>query len=246
MGYEKYLPLYTQVAEKLLRQIENNTYQARDKLPSENELCAMYNVSRPTIRQALDQLEKDGKIYRVRGVGTFVSPYSKMVTFSYGGFTAQCKALGLEPTSKLISTEIIDHLPQIFLDYQENDIVTYPDNRYYALERLRMVNGKVAIVEKTFIPLYLYPDIPNSFDPQTSLYSYLDETYNVRRTLSRIILLPYQATKENSRLWGIPAKTPLLQGILTVFNQNKQILEYASSYYTSEYPMRFSWGETAM
>lgn len=65
-------PLYIQVKENLEEGIKTGKYPVGSKLPSENTLCEQFNVSRITIRQALDILENKGMTYAVHGKGTFV------------------------------------------------------------------------------------------------------------------------------------------------------------------------------
>lgn len=97
---ESSTPLYLQLKELLEEDIKNGKYQVGAKLPSESELGKKYNVSRITIRQALDMLEKQGITYAVHGKGTFVkspsidSSLEKISTFGetlakkgYKGFT---------------------------------------------------------------------------------------------------------------------------------------------------------------
>lgn len=52
--------------------IEDGEWKPGDKIPSENELCDKFEVSRMTIRQAINNLVEQGYLYRKRGIGTFV------------------------------------------------------------------------------------------------------------------------------------------------------------------------------
>lgn len=65
-------PLLISVRDELSEALERR-YRAGDRLPSEPELAATYGVSRPTIREVLSGLERDGAVRRVHGVGTFVN-----------------------------------------------------------------------------------------------------------------------------------------------------------------------------
>ena len=65
--------LYFQLKDILKSKILSNELKAKERLPSEAELCVEYRVSRATVRQALLELEKEGLIYRARGRGTFVT-----------------------------------------------------------------------------------------------------------------------------------------------------------------------------
>src|SRR5690625_2513022 len=66
-------PLYIQVKEKIIQKIKAGVYVPNEKLPSERDLCSIFNVSRITVRQAIEELIKSGYIYSVRGSGNFVT-----------------------------------------------------------------------------------------------------------------------------------------------------------------------------
>jgi GntR family transcriptional regulator len=70
---ETAVPLYHQVYLVLLENIQRGEYEAGAKIPTETEMCKMFDVSRLTIRRALDELEKDKWITRRAGVGSFVN-----------------------------------------------------------------------------------------------------------------------------------------------------------------------------
>ncbi|MFD0711477.1 substrate-binding domain-containing protein [Paenibacillus sp. GCM10027626] len=68
------IPLYTQIRQYILDQIEQKKWLPGDKIPSENELAERFNVSRITVKNALSKLNEDGLIFRVQGKGSFISP----------------------------------------------------------------------------------------------------------------------------------------------------------------------------
>jgi GntR family transcriptional regulator len=68
------LSLSAQAQEYLVSLIENGTYQPGEQLPSEADLAAQLGISRPTLREALLNLDQEGVVIRRHGVGTFVSP----------------------------------------------------------------------------------------------------------------------------------------------------------------------------
>lgn len=100
---EKYAkPLYVQIKEYVLKQIQNGSLQEGDRVPSESELARCFSVSRITSRQALTELVNDGYLYRIRGKGTFVkktnpfaeSPGKSGALISHKTLTSQ-KTVGL-------------------------------------------------------------------------------------------------------------------------------------------------------
>src|ERR1043165_6310961 len=64
------VPRYLQIAEALRRELRGEG----ERIESEHQLCARFDVSRPTIRQALDVLVQEGLLYRHAGRGTFSTP----------------------------------------------------------------------------------------------------------------------------------------------------------------------------
>ncbi len=68
------VPLYFQLAEILKERIESGRWRAGDRFLSEREITQEFGVSRTVIRPALDLLESDGQLIRVKGRGTFVTP----------------------------------------------------------------------------------------------------------------------------------------------------------------------------
>ena len=68
------VPLYYQLQEILKQEIEDGRWEPGDLLPSEAELATAHRISRTVIRKALDVLEGDGQVYRIKGKGTVVAP----------------------------------------------------------------------------------------------------------------------------------------------------------------------------
>src|SRR5690606_11578119 len=68
-------PLHAQISDWLLSQIDLGKLKPDQKLPSENELASKFDVSRVTVRRALQTLEGDSIIYRCQGLGSFVSDH---------------------------------------------------------------------------------------------------------------------------------------------------------------------------
>ena len=102
-------PLYNQLVDLLKEKIEMEM-EANDMLPSERELTNRYGLSRTTVRLALQELEKQGYIYRQHGKGTFVSDLSKQVTNLSGSysFTEQMRSVGKTPETKILEFEVVD------------------------------------------------------------------------------------------------------------------------------------------
>lgn len=78
---QNHKPLYDQLRELILNKIVNGEYAVLSQIPSENEFAEQFGVSRITVRQALNQLQLEGYIFKVPGKGTFVSKPKRSRTF---------------------------------------------------------------------------------------------------------------------------------------------------------------------
>lgn len=143
------IPLYGQLMNFLLSEIECDKFKEHEKLPSERELCDKFCLSRDTVRQAIFQLEKMGYIYKKHGKGTFVaSKQLKPDLYKFYDLTEEMKKLGIEAFTKVLSFEIIpaDKYIAKFLKIKENSNV-------HRIIRLRFIDSIPLIFEKTYLPL---------------------------------------------------------------------------------------------
>lgn len=107
-------PLYQQVANDLHEAIVNDVYHVGARVPTELELSRLYDVSRITIRKAIEMLVEEGLLAKRQGKGTFVqeSHRAPMVLddrrTALNGFSASCRQNGLEPGSTLLRREVVD------------------------------------------------------------------------------------------------------------------------------------------
>lgn len=85
---------YIVIKEEILNKIIKGFYKSGDRIPSENELAEMYKVSKITTKRSLDELEKDGHIYRIKGSGSFVSDQVQRNGFNHLNMIAMVLPLG--------------------------------------------------------------------------------------------------------------------------------------------------------
>ena len=95
------IPLYQQLYEKLRDEINEGRYPAGSRLPTEAELSETYQVSRVTVRKAMEQLEKEDFLVRKVGKGTFVREhkFSRQLN-AVMSFSEMCRSLGFAPGAK--------------------------------------------------------------------------------------------------------------------------------------------------
>ena len=94
-------PLFQQLAATLRAAIDAGEYPPGSRLPTENELCERYSVSRVTVRKALDELSQGEFLVRKPGKGTFVA--EKKIQRKLDGvlsYTNMCHMMGYQPGAK--------------------------------------------------------------------------------------------------------------------------------------------------
>jgi GntR family transcriptional regulator len=168
---------YEQLRRRL--QADIDTLKPHAPLPTERDLAATYEVSRTTVRQALDTLEDAGAIYRVQGAGTFVaSPIiSKSLTLT--GFSEDMTARGLQPSSQLLAVDLLPAGRQLAdqLQIAERDEVI-------RINRLRRADDSPMCLESVHLPGRRVPgllDVDQLNSPFTgSLYALLERAYGLR------------------------------------------------------------------
>ncbi len=141
-------PLYQQIKDALRARILDGSYAPHGRMPSEHELCAMYGVSRITVRQALGDLQKEGLVFRLHGKGTFVSkPKAFQNVASLQGFAEAMSSMGYEIVNQLRSLRTVkaDRRVAAKLGLPEGAGVT-------EIHRVRLLNREPVSLEVTWVP----------------------------------------------------------------------------------------------
>ncbi|MGO1591800.1 MAG: GntR family transcriptional regulator [Ancrocorticia sp.] len=141
-----FAPRYFEIAQALRARIAH--LQPHDQLASDAELCTEFGVSRMTARAAVSQLVNDGLVYREPGRGTFVAPpvVDRQLS-NLLGFNAEMLAKGLEPSSLLISAEVVPGT-----DIQLDKLYLEPGSKVVNIERLRMADGAPLVLDYNALP----------------------------------------------------------------------------------------------
>ena len=162
------IPLYTQLVGIIKRQISSGALAVGALLPSESELCRALDVSRNTVRQAIGELEDEGLVVRKRGKGTFVAdPTTNRRGVRYS-FTTEVSSMGKTPSSTLVDFDVIVPSAAICqkMELKEGTSV-------YCFTRIRNVDGQPLILETSYYPQFIYPNLTKNMVQTHSFYSLL-------------------------------------------------------------------------
>lgn len=164
---------YEKIAFDIKEDILSEKYKPNEQLPFEKELCEKYNVSKMTVKKALDLLVNDGLIIKRRGSGTFVKDITEkeiqriIEKKQFSGLTTT--SIGHKVTSKVLEFKIINATKEIadILKIEEDEFI-------YFVHRVRYVDDKAVVIEKTYIPLNLIPGMKLA-DVKKSIYGYIKD-----------------------------------------------------------------------
>ncbi|MDM5330310.1 GntR family transcriptional regulator [Neobacillus sp. CF12] len=164
------VPIYHQLEEYIKQQIETGILKEEAVIPSEREYAERFQISRMTVRQAINNLVSEGYLKRQKGRGTFVN--RKKVEQELQGmtsFTEDMLSRGMNPSSTLLSFQIIpaDKNTASDLKIEENDSI-------YKIKRIRLADGAPMALETAYIPVQIVPGLTEE-NSNLSLYQYIEE-----------------------------------------------------------------------
>lgn len=154
-------------------------------LPTEQQICEIYSVSRTTARAAVEDLVREGLLYREQGRGTFVaqSPQSETHIQSLRGFTRDMTARGYSVASDTLAQELLAAPEEIAKRLQ-----VPPGISLIHISRVHRLSGELVAKSDTYLPYALCPQLLDADLQKQSLYAWLERTYGfqvarARRTL---------------------------------------------------------------
>ena len=103
------IPKYLTIFNSIVTRITNNELEPGSKVPSENEIIKVYQVSNTTARKVLQEIENAGLAVKIRGRGTFVKDFMiERSATKILSFTKNMIEQGLEPSTVIINSQVID------------------------------------------------------------------------------------------------------------------------------------------
>lgn len=228
------IPKYVYIKIALTNRIKSGELEVGAKLSTEKEMCDLYGCSRLTVRKALEELTREGYIYKIQGKGTFVKERTpQKQNFSV---ITSCSTLirsqNMTPTKKILFEGIVPATADIAqrLGLHEGDSVLEYRRVYYA-------NGTPVIYGRSYFNTSVLPGI-ESFNLQNqSIITLLKEKYDLEIHCSNRELRAVVSDETTSRLLGTPNRFPLLQvtDLKTgVWQDTKIPVEYYTFLYVTE------------
>jgi GntR family transcriptional regulator len=197
---------YSVVKHRIIEMIDSEECKVDSLIPSERELMDMFQVSRITVRKAIDDLVNEGYLYRIQGKGTYVkNDKISHDLFSITSCTEEIRSCGMVASSRVISFEAIpvDRYISKLLQISDNSLVM-------RLERIFYANNKPINYTITYLPLSIFPGFEKHDFEKESLYSVIENTYGIKITHAKRTLEAILANEENSKYLKIEPGKPLI------------------------------------
>lgn len=229
------VPLYYRIYSELKSRILKGFY-ADGKLPSELRLCEEFGASRITVRNALEQLRKEGLIHREKGSGTFIKKFQSEEELSrLTGFSDEMK--GRQVSSIVLENKLVP----VPIDAQDRFGVT-EGSLVVHLKRVRLIDERPIAVESSFInpsvDLRLL-NVLNRDMSHSSLYHFIQDELGIKLARAEEELEVVKIGRDEAKLLNVkPGECAVVRKRFT-YTVDERCIEYVLSVYRAdEYKFR--------
>lgn len=162
--------LVERISGTLRAEIEGNDHLPGDRLPTETRLAAMFEVSRPTVRAALRDLEARGLVRTQHGVGTFVveRPAVRAGLERLDSITESIRATGREPGMEYKSRLVRPLLPE-----EAGKLGLPGDAHALEVRRSILADGEIVAYSYDLIPIGVFPEDLDPAELSGSIFDFL-------------------------------------------------------------------------
>jgi GntR family transcriptional regulator len=213
--------------EQVLELIE--TLQVGDAIPSERSLSHDLGVSRLTLRAALDELVREGRLTRRRGSGTFVAEPKVAKGMTITSFSDDMRLRGLTPGSRTLEFRTIPAGARL-----GRILHVSPSEPVLSVKRLRLADEEPMAVELLHVPEALFPGLTARDLEESSFYDLLVSRYGIEIVGGTQTVEPTVTNEEESSTLGVPLHSPALLFERITQSAAGETVEYTSSIYRGD------------
>ena len=224
------VPLHHQVYLDLHAALAANEWKPSERLPTERELAERYGCSLITVRRALDDLTREGRLERTRGRGTFVTeiPIVRDIAGQVG-FADEVRSLGYEPYTVVVTAKVEGASPVVAAALG----IPLHASVYY-LERVRGADSVPLLLEQVRLPADKLSGLLDHDYRVESLWDVLENDYHLpigrrQETLSAVV-----PSAREANLLGLRARGPSIQLEGPAFTTGGEPIEYSRTVVSPE------------
>lgn len=214
------IPLYRQLADRILAAIDAGEHEVAARIPSEQHLATTYAIGRPTVRQATDLLVRQGRLERRRGSGTYVLPPPRSIDlFSLAGTSAALKKSELDAKPTLVAGPVADDTT--FKSVTGGDIAV----SHIRIERCTSVEGDPVLYETLWFNATLFAGIEHQPLADKPVSVLVRDVYFMEPTSADQTFFAIVADAKLAEKLNVDAGAPLLRVLRELhFGENRHAL----------------------
>lgn len=223
------IPIYYQLEEGIKELIKSEKLLPGEVISSEREFAEKYQISRMTVRQAINNLVNGGYLIRQRGKGTFVA--KQKIEHSLKGLTSfseDMKARGIKLETKVLNFNVMKATKQM-----AEKLHIHKGANVYELKRVRYADRIPIAYETMFLSCELIPSITRDA-LEGSIYEYIENDLRLKIKRGKQVIEASTASKEEADLLEIKEGAPVLFINRNSFLENNQPLEIVQSIYRAD------------
>jgi GntR family transcriptional regulator len=222
--------LYSRVETVLAREIINGGLKVGDQLPTEDDLIARFEVSRITVRRAIQNLVSRGLVEIRRGKGTFVAaPKITQELSELSGFVEDMHALGRKPTARVLGKEIVTADATV-----ASQLALTRGERVVRIRRVRLADAIPLSFDETFLPLEIGKKIITNNLKVEPIFSLLERKYDVPLTEAEYKLDAVAAETEVAAALKVKQGSPIFRIERTSYSRGSCPVDYERLHYRGD------------
>lgn len=223
-------PYYHQIGAIIREKIANGELRSGDRIPSEEELRQMFEVSRATVRQALQSLEHDGLISRQPGKGSFVRCGTEAVAeVKVTCLLDDLIALGVPAENRVASTAVVRASNVV-----AEALAITPGEDVFTFQRIVEVDGDPFAASRCFLPLWMKDHLDESDLADAQMLKTLQRACDVLPDRADQVLEAVMADASQANLLNVNAGAALLSCTRSTYDRNNIGLEHSVTLYRSD------------
>lgn len=171
---DSHLAIYYQLKQVLIEKIKSGDFKENEQIPTEAELCKMFNISKAPVRQALTELESENHIYKIRGKGSFVSSnYIKQPMAKLHSFTEDIEEIGHKPGARLLGKSIVP------ADFEVARALNIKEGgKTLQAVRIRYIDDEIYSLNYSYFSINKFPEIEQLDFNALSIYKVIEQGLN--------------------------------------------------------------------
>jgi GntR family transcriptional regulator len=222
--------LYSRVETVLASEIADGALKVGDQLPTEDSLVARFEVSRITVRRAIQNLVTRGLVEIRRGKGTFVAaPKITQELTELSGFVEDMQALGRKPTASVLGKEIVTADTTV-----ASHLALTKGERVVRIRRVRLADGVPISFDETYLPLEIGKKIIANNLKVHPIFSLLERKYDVPLIEAEYKLEAVAAEAEVAAALRVKQGSPIFRIERTSYTRRNRPVDYERLYYRGD------------